>query len=376
LFAQNADPGFTWFLNVEGGVGMVNRASDDDPVFGIMSPHTGVGAGRAHLGIQWVNADNNAGARFQIRSNFAGGVSNAQSDADANNPNNFQVLWAWAWVRPWEQIEFRGGRGIDTRLDTFHPLSPVVNLAGDAGHSGFTAYFLPNSDVTVGFGGISNQAVLRTEPSAPTWENDGMRLWGGLGFRLPDLFNARAQIRFGEAATDIMTSFSVLALNSMNMALNLEFDFMQLDDFSDNGVIHLLGHYGFTGVQDLGLNLYARVSISQNNAHDDPRMSFGARGIYTVTPQVAPEFGVWFTSGATYGAWGHMAWHANNHGGSTYNGDHMWISLRPAIEFRAANSRFLLGCVVNVDLGDAPAAGGTASDDVSFGIFAGVRTSF
>jgi len=375
LFAQDRQPTFTWDLNVEGGVGMVNRASDDEAIFGVMSPHTGVGGGRAQFGLTWANANNDAGARFGFRSNFAGGVTNVRHPTDDNNPNNLQILWAWAWARPWEQVEFRGGRGIDTRLDTFNPIHPVVNLAGDAGHTGFTAYFLPNADVTVGVGAISNQAVLRSDPSEPTWENDGMRLWGGLGLRFPDLVNIRAQIRFGEAATDLMTSFRILALD--NMQINLSADFLQLDDFSDSGIMHFLGHLNFTGVEDLDLNLYGRFSMSQSDAHDDPRMSFGARAQYSAFGAVAPELSVWYVSGATYNAWGHMVWHAGQNGASTYNADHAFLSIRPAVEFRAtSNSRVLLGCVINLDMGDVPAAGGGPDGDVSFGVFAGVRTNF
>ena len=63
----------------------------------------------------------------------------------------------------------------------------------------------------------------------------------------------------------------------------------------------------------------------------------------------------------------------------TFNGDQSYISIRPAARIRAtATSWWEVGCVVNIELGDAPVGGGggTNNDALTFGIFTAVRIAF
>jgi len=363
LFAQT----FTWGASVEGGIGIVNRASDDDPVFAVISPHTGVGAARAELQFAWANANNDAGVRLRMRGNLAGGAANT---GDANN--TFQIHQAWGWVKPWDVVEFRGGRGLDTELVGFHNIGTWHSLAGTVGHSGVITYIRPSNDITLGLGALAANQVA----DGKTWEDGGMRLWGGFGVRVPDVVNLRAQLRFGYEDVAALASFSVLALNNMGLTFDAFLD--NLNDFSDTGLIGTEAHFSFTGIDAVSLNLQARFDMSQSDAHADPRMTFGAWVSYTALPFV-PRIDVSYTSGATY-AYGNMVWHAPysaGFGSNTWSSDSAYLNIRPSIEFRATgNARVLLGATINMEMGDVPAAGGTNDSDMSFGIFAGVRTNF
>jgi len=357
LFAQT----FTWSGHGEGGFGMLNRGDADDAVFGTVSPQAWVNGTRLQVTMDVVNADGNAGVRAMFRANIT-----------APNATGADVFFhqGWGWVNLFDGLlEVRGGRVFDTALSTQDPIFGTTLFNNQ---NGFLAYLRPMDMLTVGFGGFSGTPQ---DPGA-TWEEGGLTLWGGLGVNLPDLMSVRAQLTHNDLVTNALVGVHVTALDFLPISAFIRMH--NLQDFGDVGQLFAYAFVGLNLVENLDLNLGAAFGISQVD-DTDPFMAFGAWLQFTGLGAIVPRLDAWFVSGAAYGFdQGFAASAANiDWGNATFNSDQSYISIRPAVRFRATPSAWWeVGGLFNIELGDVGAGGGTSDDTLSWGLFTAVRVTF
>ena len=357
-------PTFAWAGYIESGFGMLQRDSDDDPIFGTVAPSAGVNGIRAQLQLTFTNADQNAGVRLRLR-------------AQGEHINDVFFHQGWGWVRPFgDLIEFRAGRFVDDQLTTMDPLQDTSLFINNVG---MLTYIRPLGDMlTIGLGGFGARGVGTGTPWEGTTVGEGaeathvhgLTLWGGIGLNLDGLARIMAQFSHNDSATHALAGVRLDLLDFL--PINVVARFQNLNDFSDAGRFDALAFVGINLIDNLGLNVGGAFSMSQNDAHEDPFFAVGGWATFAMG-NIVPRLDLWFVSGGqyNYGQGFHSLTSVMDWGmQQTWNSDFMYFNIRPSVQFRAfTNMYWQLGAVVNINLGDA-------NDGVDYGLFTAVRVSF
>ena len=367
LFAQT----LTWSASMEGGFGMLNRGDADDMVFGAVSPQNWVNGSRLQLQVDGTNADGNMGFRARLRTNAAG-----------IDPNTF---WhhAWGWVSLFDGlVEVRGGRLQDTVLAMQDPVFGAMLL----NHQGAVAYIRPTDTVTLGFGGgarhgLGDNVTWDTDTSSPLGfigpgPSGGLDVWAALGFRVPGAAEIRAQLITNHHVTHALVGLQLTAID--NIPIDVFVRAHTLNEFADEGQLIVHGFVGLNVVQDLNITLGATFGMNQVD-NTDPFMAFGGWLEFLGLGNVVPRLDAWFVSGGDYGfTYGFAPTGAIiDPPRMTWNSDQSYLNFRPALRFRATPASWWeVGALVNVELGDVGAAGGTSDDTLTWGLFTAVRIVF
>jgi len=355
LFAQT----LTWSASMEGGFGMLNRGDADDMVFGAVAPQNWVNGTRLQLQVDGVCANGNMGFRARFRTN----------DVDPMNPNTFFHM-GWGWVRLFDGLlEVRGGRLHDVVLATQDPIFGTYLF----NHHGAIAYIRPTDTVTLGFGGATGNAM---NPGV-TWEDSGLNLWAGIGLRVPGAAEIRAQLITNHNVTNALAGVQITAIDGIPIDVVVRAN--TLNEFGDEGQFIAHGFVGLNVVQDLGITLAATFGMSQNDAHDDPFMAFGGWLEFLGLGNVVPRLDAWFVMGGQYdfGYGFNAAGSIIDPRAMTWDSDQSYLNFRPALRFMAnPTSWWEVGAIVNVELGDVGAGGGTSDDALTWGLFTAVRIAF
>ena len=355
LFAQTT---VTWSGQVEGGIGMLNYGGADDPVFGTLASGSWRNDHRVQIQADGVNADGTMGFRVRFRAQDIGG---------SMTPWFHQ---AWGWVSLFDgMLEMRGGRVWDTVVNTTTPIVGQELLA----HNGVLAILRPMDMLTIGLSAFATDTLA----GADAWDQGGAGLWAGLGLNL-GLADVRASIRATHLTTDALVGVEVSAIE--NLPIHLQARFWDLQDFGDYGELLFHGFVGLNIIQDLNITLGAAIGMSMNDNVDDPFMAFGGWLEFLGLGNIVPRVDVWYAQGGEFVLYG-LAASASvvDTAGMTFNSDQQYISVRPALRFRAtATSFWEVGGIFNIELGDDPASGGNPANDDNFswGLFTGVRVVF
>jgi len=352
LFAQTV----TWSAQVEGGVAMLNYGGADDHVFGAIASQNWVNGHRVQIQADGVNADNTMGFRVRFRTNTIGG-----------DMTPFFHM-AWGWVNVFNGLlEMRGGRVWDTVTNTTTPIMATELLA----HNGVLAILRPMDMLTVGFSAFTTDTLA----DAGAWDQAGVGIWAGLGLNL-GLVDIRASLRHTDATTDALVGVELSVIE--NLPIHLQARVWDLQDFGDYGQFAFHGFLGLNIIQDLNITLGAAIGMSQNDAHDDLFMAFGGWLEFLGIGDLVPRVDVWYSQGGAFQLSGLVpSASVIRYEAMTFNSDQQYISIRPALRFRAtASSWWEVGGIFNVELGDVGAAGGTSDDSLTWGLFTGVRVVF
>ncbi|MCL2373626.1 MAG: hypothetical protein FWC65_00085 [Treponema sp.] len=375
-FAQTA----RWHGTIDSFLGMQDRGAADDAEFGMMSPNNGANGIRLDLFGDFANAEGNAGARLMLRGNaLAGGQEQT-------------ALWfrqAFGWVRPFGDIvEFRAGRmaeepHLNNRDGLLNANFSAAGFVGAA--TGVIAYVFPMEGLVIGGGLWSNGAAN----NAVAFEDGGLVVYGGFAYTMPDLLRFNTNFWFSEPQVGVSgvnerarvvasvanVGLQIFAIDGV--AINTGFSFYDLNEFSDDGIIHGIVTVGLNELADnLSVGLGGMFAMHQNDNVDDPAFGAGLWLSYAID-NIIPRLDIWYFSGTTFNWNCNNTWAQVERARFTFNSDQSFLHLRPTVRFMATNAAwFELGGVFNVELGDIGAAGGTSDDSFSFGFFAGVRVAF
>jgi len=347
LFAQT----FTLVGNFEGGIGMLGGEDFDDPVFGVVAPHTGVNGARGQLTFDARNAAGNAGFQGRLR---ATGFNNAFA---AGAANGLHMQQAWGWIRLFDNIlELRAGRYWDGVLVTQTPGGVDASLFDN---TGLVAYLRPTDMFTLGFGAFS-------PVQGGTWEESGLRLWAGLGLNLGDI-EVRGHLTIGEEHLNALVGLRVSLLDGIPIHAQLRME--NLHEFGDIGLLYAHFFVGLNNLVDnLGITLGAALAMSSVD-DTDLSMAFGGWLTYNMGLMI-PRLDLWYVMGGNYN---YGAGFANNatitNDRFDFDSDNQYFSIRPRLDFQvAANQVWTVGCLFNLGLGD--------NEGVNWGFFTGVRVQF
>ena len=337
--------------NLEAGIGVISREAEDEPVYGIVSPTAWVDGQRSQLQFTAANEEGTAGMLLRLRYDaFPGSASLA-------------IHRGYAWLKFFDgMLEVRGGRN-ETTLGNY-------DFAGDdlGAQYGVIGLIRPTDMITIGVGGFSPNTIN----TGTDWEAGGLGIWGGFGVNMPGLLGLRAQLSFQDTATHAALSANVTAVDAFPIIATLWL--RNLDEFSDEGELYVHAMIGVNMIDNLSLNVGGTFGMNSAD-NTDPFIAAGAYATFAMGNTV-PRVDVWYVMGGeySYGVGLHplgstLAW-----GRASFDKDHTYLNIRPSVQFRVNSACYFdLGAVVNVDMGDAPAAGG---DGVSFGAYAAVRVNF
>jgi hypothetical protein len=380
-----------WHGLVEGMVGMMSRGdvAGGEPAFGAVAPNSGADGVRFDLTMDAANADGNAGVRLMFRGNAEAGPQAA----------NLLIRQAFGWVRFMDDmIEVRGGRiAEEPHLGNRDGLMNHSFTSPDSigGVTGVISYIHPIEGLTLGFGAWARNrlhgAVTAGAPAGTSydaanpelpihansaWDNDGLMFYGGFAYTMPDLFRFNAAGWFGHGNTDhahpnaavsayhgnghAHAGLQIFAIDGI--PINTGFSFYNLQDFSDYGIFQGILTVGLNDLVDnLQLGVGGMFAMSQYENHDDP--AFGA-GIWAAYPigNIIPRLDLWFFSGTTY-SWGncHAGWGLMRPATLQFDDNFSFIHIRPTVRVAVSPAAwFEVGGIVNIDLGDYNAGGGSA----------------
>ena len=356
LFAQT----FTWNGFIDGGIAAMNLGAEEEWTFGVVSPHQAGNGSRARLNWAFTNAQANAG--FFVRVQAQGASGNF-----AENP--MELHRAYGWVKLFnDMVELRGGRIWDDFMWADEPFGWGYSTWGTA--FGINAHVRPTDMITIALGARSANRL----GDFADFESGALGLWGGIGFDLPGTAIVRASMLHDDTQTNAMAYARITAV--ADFRFDLVFNVNRLDEFGDLGLMHGMLFAQFSGLPGIGLGLVGQFAQSNVEGDDDLFMNFGGWVDYTINDiQLAVHLG--YTSGGTYN-YGLSLWSgATFFNGFEFDSDYSFFTVRPNIQIRATNAAvWNTGVVVNMELGDFGAAGGTSDDKLSFGVYSAVRIGF
>ena len=332
LFAQ-----FSFSGRIDGGLGIFQRSGDDeDFTMGMISKQLDGGGVRAEVNMNVTNEAGNAGLSFRLRANG--------SPAGTAFRDALQWRWAYAWVKGLDGvIEAQGGRIQGTDYDTLDDLSDGDTLY-DA--HGLLFYIRPVDVFSFGVGANAG-ATLGSASAA----KDVVTGWFGFGVNM-DAFTLVAQMSFARDDVNAYVSASVDAIDNVDIIVTA--GLWNLSDFSDFGSLFFYEQFGFSGVENLGLNLGLVQGIAQ--AADDIYF----RGVLWVTyaiGNIIPRLDINFVMGGCYDVG--SFYFTGDSFAPTFNKDMLYVSFTPQVKLQAAKNCFVdVGFFGGIDLGDVPAFGG------------------
>jgi len=211
---------------------------------------------------------------------------------------------------------------------------------------------------------------------ASIWSNNGLIVYGGAAYTMPDLLRVNFSGWMGHEIGEAHAGLQLFAIDGI--PINTGFSFYNLHDFEDSGIIQGVVTVGLNNLVDnMALGLGSVFGISQSDAHKDAAFGAGTWVTYTMG-NIVPRLDLWLFSGMSYNYNAcHAGWGLVDQTRLTFNSDQMFLHIRPTVQFRASSAAwFEIGCIINLELGDVGAAGGTKDDIASFAAFTGVRVTF
>ena len=349
LFAQ-----FSFSGRVNGGVGFLKAADNDDFLFGGVSRQLNGGTVRGEVNINATREDGTAGISFRLRANGApsgfGGALNYR--------------WAYAWVKGLDGLlEVRGGRIQGTPYD-------LLDTASD-GETLFDAYGVmmfvnPIDILSIGLG-----AKVSSNLNATAVAEDTARGWFGFGVNM-DAFSFALQMDFGKDFGNLYATASVKAIDNVAILFSIcAFDL--LNDFSDNGEVHIFAQFGFSGIENMSLNLALIPKISMVENKD---LYF--RGWFWLTyslGNIIPRLDIDFVMAGTHTI--RSFYYTGGIYDQKFNADMLYVAITPSVKFQVARNCFVdVGILAGIDLGDVPTFAGAKDTGVNFGGFVDVMVRF
>ena len=326
---------------------------------------------------RWVNEDDTAGVRFQIRGQRNTSINN--NDVFLNDP--FRIQWAYAWVRAMDgMLTLYGGKLDQSGFATGGGVDHHLQMHGS---TGLRLDIAAMDTLTLGLGVFSNQ---RFDSFTERSELGNVKFNFHFNFLVPDTIRVIGGFTtvndyHGWDAVDGkyksmkgVIGFQILALRSAGFnSLILDAEFGRLNDFSDNGYVTVGQRVVYGGIEDveLGLRAVQRIPMHDN---EDLGMSFYVWGVYSGLGNIIPRLDFGFDMGTGFRSV-HMngprqVWDSLNRGGM--NSDNMNMVIRPSVQLRVANNQAVdIGYSGQIDMSSP-----TPSHSMVHNIFIFHRVSF
>jgi len=328
LFAQE---GLSFSGRVMAGLGMW-KVGDNDAGWGVLTPNGGTRGMRWNFIVDYTNADGNKGFYTYFRSR---GAVDSDRVFNSMGGSGFHILYAEGWFTAFDGLlKVQGGRmtdspfgygdwwGMDDPSDTYYGLMATVNAT---------------DTIKIGVGAKSGYGIEQGEKF-----EDAMGGFFGVraGFGPVD---ARAYI---DVAKDYITVHAAATIEVGDLEIGLPVYVWDLSNFSDSGELQFLPYVSFSGIENVGLNLFGILGI--DGAGGDPAIGAMLTASYSFG-NIIPRLAVGFKTSGTYegtdGGLRETFW-----GGETYDKGDMFLLIRPAIRFRTSSSSYVDFAVVMAPL--------------------------
>ena len=394
LFAQ-----FSFSGRVDSGLAIFKYADVDDLTFGSISRQLDAGGTRAEINANITNEAGNAGLSFRLR------VMGATFSA-------LNYRWAYGWIKGFDGLlEARGGRIQGSDFDTLDALSDGDTLYDSYG---LQFYVTPLDMFKVGLGAYTTSYL-----GSGDLAKDAFTGWFGFGVYVADILDFVAQMRFGRDLFDAYASFSVTAIQNVDILFTAGLFNLLDPEYAVGATAATDGHwqypdgpawapvwvpaaaatpgtlkkdgvdmyfyeqFGYGGIENLGLNLGLVQSISTADSAD---LYF--RGVIWLTyamGSITPRLDLNFVTGGGYnvGSFYFTGQSSDPDDGSpfmpTYDKDNMYMTLIPSVQFQVARNCFLdVGFVAGIDMSknDKVAFVGADKKGFNFGAFLDLYVRF
>ena len=332
LFAQE---GLSFSGRVMAGLGMW-KVGDNDAGWGVMTPSGTTRGIRWNFIASYENADGNKGFYTYFRSR--GAPNSNRKFQDASGTGSFEVLYAEGWFTAFDGLlKIQGGKmtdspfgygdwwGEDDPSDTAFGLMATINAT---------------DSIKIGVGSKSSYGIDQMEKFEDSFGGFfGVRA----GFGPVD---ARAYFDY---AKDYITVHAAATIEAGDFEVGLPVYVWDLGNFSDSGELQFLPYVSFSGIENVGIDLFGMVGI--DGAGGDP--AFGAMlGVQYSFGNIIPRLAIAYMSGATYcgPAYGlrECIWDFNS-----YDKGDSYLLIRPQLRCRTSSSSYVdFAFVVAPMLGD------------------------
>jgi hypothetical protein len=367
LFAQGlAVTGY-----VDTGVGIFFLEDADDTYAAPVSRDAGQAGVRGQVNGAYLNEEKTVGLNFRIRSNPGLGQQNTASK------DNIWFEYYYGFLTGFNGKATIYGGKIDN--GAFNTKEAIFD--GDAGEDvGLLGIVNPIDTLSLGVG------LYTGNPGVASKLEDAKFTLNG-AFTLPNVAGFVLTYRNDSALNPKDSQFTfgvnVTAIDKVTIALAAVGN--KLQDYSNDGTLRFFETFGYSGIENVSLNLSLWEGIS-NVENSDLSLRVWLWGSYSLlSGKIVPRLDVNYLSAGKWSSISNI--HFDDQFAPTYNKDQVLLNIRPSVGFRVNSNAWLeVGYLLNVDLGDDakdPVTGkylNVASGASSFGsnsaIYADVKVSF
>jgi len=368
-FAQ----GWTFNGMMAGGLGLFFLEDGDDDPYMLAMTHDGADTNfRSQMTGRFVNAEDTAGLSFQIRT----------LGATSGSPGaHFDFAFGWLNFMD-NMVTVYGGRIF---VGHFNAFDRMHGWRHQANSQGLLAVLRPMDGLMLGFGAGATGTEFQSLTEDPNprfsfyarYDDPNGDFSVVLGLQNTNEHDGAPDypiIPTRNQASHAYLSFGWTADPEMHLAFTARFH--ALEEFGDFGLMQYYVTFGHTGLVDnMDLRLGASVSMSQNDADDDIHLWIWGSVAYELNDRVVPRLDLHYVMGGTWATSTANIHHWRFRDGATFDSDHSFLQIRPAVQLRATAASFLeIGCIFHIDLGDNPTWG--ATDGMNIGLYALMRVVF